>query len=275
MILKKKLPTLFIFTLTVFIVSACQRKKFENLKAAEDMALAETLFSDAFKQVAGAGQATADSLKAYNELLAGCGSLSITPFDTTTWPKTVTLDFGNANCVGDDGRTRRGKIIGSFTHWFRSAGTVVTINFDDYFVNDHEILGTKTITNNGPNTANHLVYSISFLDCRIVKPNNGGTIHWSTTRQHEWMEGENTFTPYDDVWNVRGSATGSSSDGTDFSLNIVQDLNVKYGCRWIRSGILDMDIEGLNTITVNYGTGTCDANAVLTYDGTDYPFVMQ
>lgn len=272
---KKQLPTLFLFVAAALIVSACQRKKFENLSAAEDMALAENLFSDAYKQVAGAGQATSDSLKAYNELLAGCGTLSITPFDTATWPKTVILDFGSSNCVGNDGRTRRGRIVSSFSHWFASPGTVVNIGFDDYFVNDHQILGNKTITNNGYNTENHLTYTVSFPNCQIIKPNNGGTILWSTTRVHEWSEGSTTFTPYDDVWDITGSANGTSADGVDFSLNIVQELNVKYGCRWIRSGILNMDIEGLNTISVNYGSGTCDANATATYDGTDYPFVMQ
>lgn len=272
---KKQLPTFFLFVAAALIVSACQRKKFENLSAAEDMALAENLFSDAYKQVAGAGQATSDSLKAYNELLAGCGTLSITPFDTATWPKTVILDFGSSNCVGNDGRTRHGRIVSSFSHWFASPGTVVNIGFDDYFVNDHQILGNKTITNNGYNTENHLTYTVSFPNCQIIKPNNGGTILWSTTRVHEWSEGSTTFTPYDDVWDIRGSANGTSADGVDFSLNIVQELNVKYGCRWIRSGILNMDIEGLNTISVNYGSGTCDANATATYDGTDYPFVMQ
>lgn len=273
--LKKHLPKLFIFAAAAFIVTACQKKKFENLDATQDMALAENLFSDSYKQVTGAGQATADSLKAYNDILAGCGTLSITPFDTINWPKTVTLDFGNSNCIGNDGRSRRGKIIAVYSHWLRDPGTTVTVNFDDYFVNDHEVLGTKTYTNNGYNAENHLTFTVSFPNCQIVKPNNGGTISWSTTRVHEWSAGETTFTPLDDVWDVTGSANGTSADGVDFSLNIVQELNVKYGCRWIRSGILDMDIEGLNTITVNYGNGTCDANATCTYDGVDYPFVMQ
>lgn len=275
MTVKKHLPAFLALVAAAVIVSACQKKKFENLSATQDMALAENLFSDSYKQVAAAGQATADSLKAYNELLAGCGTLSITPFDTINWPKTVTLDFGSSNCVGTDGRSRRGKIVGVYSHWFRSPGTTVTINFNDYFVNDHQILGTKTITNNGYNAANHLNYSVSFPNCQIIKPNNGGTIHWSTTRVHEWLEGEGTFTPYDDVWDVSGSASGTSSGGVNFTLTIIQNLNVKYGCRWIRSGILNMDIDGLSTISVNYGNGACDANAVATWQGNDYPFVMQ
>lgn len=269
-----KLPVLLA---AACIVAACGKKKFDakNLAVTEDMALAENLFSDSYKQVAGAGQASTDSLKSYNDLMAGCGSLSITPFDTTTWPKIVTLDFGNANCVGTDGRTRRGKIVGTYSYWFQSAGTTVTIQFDNYFVNDHQILGTETITNQGYNAANHLVYKVSFPSCQIIKPNGGGTIQWSTERQHEWSEGATTFTPFDDVWNVTGSANGTGSQGTDFALHIVQPLNVKYGCRWIRSGILDLDIDGFSTISVDYGNGACDANAKATYEGVEYPFVMQ
>jgi hypothetical protein len=277
MSIKKHLSAVLLFVGAAFVVAACGRKKFEgkNLEATQDMALAENLFSDSFKQVAGAGQATSDSLKAYNDLLSGCGTLSITPFDTVSWPKTVILDFGNTNCVGNDGRARRGKIIGVFTYWFRSPGTVVTIGFDNYHVNDHKIMGTKTITNQGYNSANHLVYNVSFPDCQIIKPNGGGTVSWQTDRTHEWMEGENTFTPWDDVWNITGTAGGTSAQGTGFDLTVVQALNVKYGCRWIRAGILNLDIEGINTISINYGNGACDANAVATYEGQEYPFIMQ
>jgi hypothetical protein len=259
------------------VVSCKPRNKFEgkNLKATQDMALAENLFSDGYKQVAGAGQATADSLKAYNDLLSGCGELSIFPFDTINWPKTVTLDFGPANCTGNDGRMRRGKIIGVFSYWFRSPGTTVTINFDDYFVNDHQVLGTKTITNLGYNASNNLVYQVSFPNCQIIKPNGGGTVLWSTLRQHEWIQGENTFTPWDDVWSITGTANGTSSEGVGFALTVVDALNVQYGCRWIRAGVLNLDIEGISTISVNYGNGTCDPNAVATFQGEEYPFVMQ
>ena len=279
MAITKNLVVRFFFLgLATWAVTSCKPKnKFDGktLKATEDMALAENLFSDGYKQVAGAGQATADSLKAYNDLLSACGELTIFPFDTVTWPKTVTLDFGAVNCTGNDGRSRRGKIVGTFSYWFRSPGTTVAIQFDNYFVNDHKVLGNKTITNLGYNASNHLVYQVSFPNCQIIKPNGGGTVLWSTLRQHEWLQGEGTFTPWDDVWSITGTAEGTSTEGIGFSLSIADALNVQYGCRWIRSGVLNLDIEGISTISVNYGTGTCDANAVATFQGEEYPFVMQ
>lgn len=116
----------------------------------------------------------------------------------------------------------------------RQTGSVVTVNFDQYFVNDHKVEGTETITNAGRNTAGNLLFDISFPNCVITKPNNGGTINWTTTRQHEWSEGEFTWTPADDVWLVRGTADCTASNGKVVNFTVTQDLNVKWGCRWIR-----------------------------------------
>lgn len=272
------LKSIFFFSLA-FAASSCLKNKVFDQKsqnATKDLALGENIFSDAFKQVGASGQATADSLgKSGNEMMAGCGTLTITPWDTVTWPKTVVLDFGPDNCFGSDFNQRRGKIICSFSYWFQQPGTVVTVNFDNYHVNDHKVEGTKVITNQGRNAAQKLVYNINFPNCVITKPNGAGIINWSTNRTHVWAEGEGTWTPFDDVWTITGSATAVSSDNVTCNFSTQTDLNVKFGCKWIRSGILDINIDGLSPITVNYGPGTCDANAVATYNGVEYPFVMQ
>jgi hypothetical protein len=267
----------FLLLSTLLLVSSCRRRiNPDDLKATEDMALAENLFSDAFTQVSDAAKNAQDSLgKIELTTLNTCATLSISSLDTVTWPKTLTLDFGTTNCLGNDLRYRRGKIIAVVTGWWRNPGTTVTVTFDQYFVNDHQILGTKTITNEGRNSANHLVYHIHFPDGQIIKPNGGGTVTWQTDREHEWIEGENTlFNPWDDVYLIRGTAGGTSANGTNYSLSTVIDLNVKIGCRWIRAGELDFDIQNVPTITINFGNGTCDAFAKAYFQGNEYDLVM-
>lgn len=277
--MKRTLIFLSVSLITSFILTSCLKpKKFEpqNLSATTDMALGENVFSDAYKHVGAAGQAAQDSLgKAYNEMMAGCGSVTITPFDTVSWPKTVTVDFGTTNCMGSDFVNRRGKIICEFTYWFRAPGTVVTVNFDNYFVNDHQVIGTETITNNGRNNSNNLTYGLVFNNCQIIKPNNGGTILWNTTRTYEWLQGEGSWNPFDDLWKFNGTADGVSANGVAYNFTVIQDLYVQYGCRWVKQGKLNLNIQDVPTITVDFGNGNCDPNAVATFLGTDYPFVMQ
>ncbi|MDD3685272.1 MAG: hypothetical protein PHE56_00760 [Bacteroidales bacterium] len=66
-----------------------------------------------------------------------------------------------------------------------------------------------------------------------------------------------------------------SSDSITYTLTVQNRLDVLVCCRYIRGGILDVDMEGLATITVNYGDGTCDENATVSINNTEYPIVMQ
>lgn len=273
---------LWLVVLLAFGFSSCQKEEDDNnnntnlFSTTEDMALSENLFSDIFTQVGDAANQAQDSLgRIQLTTVNSCATLTISAFDLYTWPKTLTLDFGTTNCLGNDMRYRRGKIIAQVTNWWREPGCVVTINFDQYFVNDHQILGTKTITNLGRNANNNLVYHLSYPDGQIVKPNNGGTIYWHTERDHEWIEGENTlFHPWDDVYLVRGTAGGTSANGTNFQVEIVQDLNVLIGCRWIRAGVLNVQIGSYPTISIDFGDGTCDANATVYFFNQQQPIFM-
>lgn len=40
-------------------------------------------------------------------------------------------------------------------------------------------------------------------------------------------------------------------------------------------GYLNINMEGLTPIGVDYGSGGCDANATAYYNGVEYPFIMQ
>lgn len=276
-----KRNTLMIVILLALCFTACQKEEDDNnnnnlYSATEDMALAENLFSDIFTQVGDAATNTQDSLgKIQLTALNSCATLTITPFDGYTWPKTLTLDFGSTNCLGNDFRYRRGKIIANTTDWWSETGCVVTVTFDQYFVNDYQILGTKTITNMGRNADNHLVYHLSYPDGQFIKPNNGGTINWHTERDNVWVEGENTaFYPWDDVYMVSGNAGGTTANGTNYTFQIVQDLNVLIGCRWIRAGVIDATFDSYPTVNIDFGNGVCDEHATVYILNQPFQIIM-
>ncbi|HET6768321.1 MAG TPA: hypothetical protein VFH08_13010, partial [Chitinophagaceae bacterium] len=77
--------------------------------------------------------------------IGDCATITITPNDST-YPKTITIDFGNG-CLGRDGKFRAGAIIVHLTAPLRRPGSVVTITFRAYFVNRVHLEGTKIISN--------------------------------------------------------------------------------------------------------------------------------
>ncbi|HUP13693.1 MAG TPA: hypothetical protein VM187_15835, partial [Niastella sp.] len=170
--------------------TACKKDSKENSDTtpAQDNSLAEGNYNDANTLVDASvnlgvsfsfRQATNGTGARIEDIASGCTKVTL---DTTKEACTLDIDFGNTNCEGPDGRKRRGKIHANWNGKYRSKGTIVNITYDNYFVNDNQIIGTHKTTNQGLNTAQHLVYKIE-VDGSIVKANNGGTITWKSTRE--------------------------------------------------------------------------------------------
>ena len=246
--------------------------------AATDNAISNNMFDDVFKQGASGTRKMDDSLggKSTSESLAGaCATITITPFDLVTWPKTVTVDFGSTNCLCNDGYYRSGKLIMTVTTWFRDSGCVVTIVPNNYYVNYHKIEGQKVITNMGRNSQQHLRYSVVVTNGKVTDPNGTTFRTWNSSRIHEWVSGENTWNPWDDEYIITGTADGTTRTNKSYSVVITSPLNVYTGCKWIRSGELTLSVQGNLPVIVNYGTTpVCDNIAIVTINGVNYQINM-
>jgi hypothetical protein len=265
---------------SIYLVS-CKKDttKDADTESAENNALAESQYNDVTTLVDQAalsgdvtvGVAGGNSANGTDGSLGGpCATISI---DTVTSPHSITINFGTANCLCKDGRNRRGKIIASYTGKYRNTGTVISISFDGYYVNDNQIKGTKTVTNMGPNNAGNIVYSIEVTG-QIIKANNGGTITWTSTRQREWIGGASTLDLSDDAYSITGTASGTNAKGNAYTISITKPLVRKMNCRWFESGTLDVTPEGKPVRTLDYGSTGCDANATVTILGYTIPIVL-
>jgi hypothetical protein len=248
----------------------------ETLNALTEYSIVNKLFSDTFSE-------TDDAAKYSDEQIDGGNKgtkdtypiISIVPFDAVTWPKDISIDYGTENLLCEDGRYRRGKINFETTGFYRDAGTVVTITFENYYQNDYKVEGTQIVTNEGRNADDHLYYTVVINDGVVTTPDNK-TIEYEENTTREWVAGDLTpFNMCDDNYHIIGSQNGVSSDSISYTLTVENRLDVLVCCRWIRGGILNVDMEGLATISVNYGDGTCDENAIVTIMGVQYPIVMQ
>jgi hypothetical protein len=276
----KKSLLFFILVFSIILTSCNKDDKEYNTKVAENYALGESMFSDVFKQVTDGSLWAEDTItnkgakSSYTSLTSSCATLSITPFDLTTFPKTLIVDYGTTNCLCSDGRYRRGVINAVLTGWYRDSSTVITINPSNYFVNDYLVEGTKTVTNKGHNTSGNLEYDIVVTNGSIT--GQEGTSTWNTNRTNEWIECESTiFNPWDDVYLIRGSANGVTVESEAYTMNILQDLRVELSCKWIVSGLLRIEGSNSYTIDVDYGNGNCDALAVVTINNYSINISLQ
>lgn len=280
---------LFVLAASMIVFSCKKDEKEEEIEvnnettAAQDNALAQNMFDDVKKVVEQAADDEGNSTSKTGYFFGTCASVTINPnwIDSTQyWPKTMTIDFGTSNCTGNDGINRRGILTVTLTDRYRNAGSVLTVQPQNYFVNDHQIEGTKTITNNGRNSSNNLSFTVQVSNAKITFP-TGGYTTWNSTRTNEWIAGESTtwFANglsgiCDDVYLITGSASGVNRNGLSYSVNITSPLRKELCCRWIVSGSLDIVPSGLLTRSVNFGTGNCDATATVTIAGNTFTVIM-
>jgi hypothetical protein len=255
--------------------SSCKKKeetKTNSYRSAQDNATAQSTFSRSYTQISKASLKVGS--KSTNDTIFGCPVLYI----SGTWPnKTLILDFGTGCTDSTDGITRSGKIISHITGLYVDSNSVVTSTFDNFYetINGvaHQIQGTQVITNLGHNAAHHPHFSNVVTGASISYAE--GTIQWSSQLENEWTAGYNTYlNPFDDEYKVTGSSSGTDISGAPFSVTITNPLLTKFCTTlwsWIiASGTLDVVNPGYPTITVDYGTGTCDWTVYITINGTTY-----
>ena len=191
--------------------------------------------------------------------LGPCATLTVSPNDST-FPKTVTIDYGTAGCLCRDGKFRRGIITLNFTAPIRRAGAVLTITFQDYYVNRKHVEGVKIITNLRADGA--IKYSVQVKDGKISWPNGRWFTHTSLKTVTQ-IQGMDTRTVRDDVYSIDVHAENKYANGTTVVRDTKEPLIKPVACEWIVKGILKIKINNA-TFYIDFGNGNCDNKAVLT-----------
>jgi hypothetical protein len=238
-------------------------------KSATESATTDEAFTDAFHQVDVA--AKENTLKKKTDSTA-CPVVTITPFDLTTYPKNMIIDFGSS-CTGPDGIVRSGQILANLTNCYIDSGSVTTITFNNYYVNGNKITGTEIITNEGRNSLGQPVFGVQVQNGNLYSSN--GVTTYNSVQQRTWIQGYNTpLNPMDDVYSITGTANGVTAGGTSYSIVITSPLQVALDCAWVESGTITITEPNTPVITISYGngTGTCVNTATVSCDG--YTFVI-
>jgi hypothetical protein len=195
----------------------------------------------------------------------------IITIDTTSSPKSVTVDYGSSNCTCNDGKTRRGKIITTFTGQYIAPGTIITHTPVDYYVNDVKYEGTKTVQNMGTNANGQPYFNVQIDGVATMETNE--VVNYTSTRVRTWTTGFNTLlNRFDDEYDITGTSEATFSSGDGYTGNTTSPIHIKVGCGFPVSGTLDITPTGKPVRQINYGDGTCDYSFTVTVSG--YTFTI-
>ena len=111
-----------------FISISCQKLKFNrSTTSSQDNAIAEMSFNDIFKIIEDV--IINEGLeKNSTSILNTCANVTVSPsLPDSSFPKTITIDFGTQNCTDNYGIKRRGMLLVNCTGKYRDAGTTISI----------------------------------------------------------------------------------------------------------------------------------------------------
>jgi hypothetical protein len=244
----KKLFLCVITLITLLNLASCRKTTEENQSDSEDILKMEMEETDFLKEEEIASNPCNFD---YASLLAPC---VVVTESSSAFPKTVSIDYGSG-CVGVNGRTKKGKIIINVTGDMRVAGSTRKVFFDNFYINDVKIEGSRNAENTGLNASGNMVVKITG---DITASNGEFKRSRSFTRYREWIAGILTCDISDDEFHVTGSGTAIGRGGIEIPHSITEKIVLKPGqCKYPLSGKVDIGGQKRGVI-LNFGIGTCD-----------------
>ncbi len=270
--MKTKILLMFA-AIALFSFSSCTKQTEidqASVEIADDDAVSDAIFEDVFNTVDNADIILDNLMKgdvAKSEMVVtdSCPLITIENPVDGIWPKTITVDYGTG-CTGFFDNTRSGKIVIVITGCRLLEGSKKTVTFENYFFNGIKVEGSKEIENLGYNENQNLVFSVKLMDGKLTLP-DGSVIERSFEHQKEWIAGQDTRYIWDDEFLITGTTYGINIDGVAYTNTITTALLWKRECRFIVSGIVQIEREGAEPVELNYGDGECDSVATVTCNG--------
>ena len=196
--------------------------------------------------------------------IGNCATITVTPNDST-YPKTITIDFGPNGCLCPDGKYRRGKVVIHLTKPIRRPGAVMTITLVDFFLNRASVKGTKVVTN--LSTAGQVKFTVQVVGGKVTFPNGRGYMY-NSLKVVKQIEGAGTRIIRDDVFSIEGRSKTEFNNGVTVNLDTESPLIKKVICPWISQGILKIKINS-RIFLLDFSApsnGDCDNKALLTWN---------
>ncbi len=248
--------TMLLFVIGLSFITSCIKERDHDLQAADDATYAVWVYNNSIDI---ANEAASTNL---SNLLSGtCGTVTYNP-------NQVIIDFDTIDCLCNDGRLRRGKIIVDYTGTYKDTNATRTITYEDYYVDLNKINGTQIITGEGHNDLNQPQYRVE-VDAQIDVLDTLGALTYKADIMRTWESGSTTVEWSDDIYTLNGSGQGINNLGNNYAFNTLEPLAKPSSliCRYFNQGILEVQPQGRSFRSIDFGSGvTCSSSAIVTID---------
>ncbi len=182
--------------------------------------------------------------------------------DDPEFLRIVTVDFGEEGCEGPRGHILKGKMVIQVSDSLFLAGSTRTVTFEEFFINDAQIEGSRKLVNLGRDEDGNISRSRE-VNITVTYP-NGSQATWNAAHTLVQLEGGETLRILrDDVFQLTGSSSGMNRKGGTYDASITEPLMKNRKCPWIQSGQRTVAVNG-RTRSIDYGSGLCDRFATVT-----------
>lgn len=213
-----------------------------------------------------------------------CLNLALDHTTASPFPVRVTLDFGSAGCLANDGHQHRGKMIIVYTGRLLTPGANATVTFEDYYIDSIRIDNSSTYSVTNTGTTDKPQFTIE-VNAKLSKP-SGNYSEWHSRKVITWINGYTTTSRLDDTLKIEGETSGKVKRNdvlVAWKAVISEPLIKQFSCRWISKGIVKIARETISTNSqwagsLDYGYpdgGKCDNLAKLTVNGNSFEITLR
>jgi len=192
-----------------------------------------------------------------------CANVSVSG---STYPVTVTVDFGTGCNTSTDGIARSGSIVYVFSGKLSTTGTTISATFNNYKVNGYQLGGNYSIQNTTTNVLTPS-FTSSVTNGSLIYPNDT-SYTFSGTKTVTVSSSDGTTNISSLIFTAAsGNFTISNSFGESLTATITKPLVRKLSCGFRDSGTVSFKYtKGTASLngTLDYGNGTCDDSALIT-----------
>jgi hypothetical protein len=200
----------------------------------------------------------------------------VTPsYDTITYNSlqyiyvdSLVIDYGQAGGCTWGGRTKKGKIILTKNLKMSTVGSVMNLEFQDFYVDGNKVEGIATLENKGYANLQLTMHS-TFYNGKITSPDLSKVSTFETDRTITITPGNSRI-----ITNIYGTQSGTNHLGLAYSAVVTSDRALMFidDCKYPHKGIVTITSTGSPTLEVNFagGNGACDNLAVVKINGTKY-----
>jgi len=185
--------------------------------------------------------------------------------------RSITIDFGSEGCEVR-GNILKGVIMLSYTRDPEAQEILISKTLEDFYFNDKNILGSKTLLKQRSNTNGNPQFTKT-IDITVIWP-DGAEASRNGTKYREWIEGHGSGVWSDNVFEVTGQWSSTFKNGNTRAYTVIIPLRREVICRFFVSGSLDVERTNISGV-FDYGEGDCDNQATFANaDGEVRPIVL-